>query len=132
MEIIFKSPKEHYTAQACIIWCFDNRFTGALAEFVKVCGFKNFDLVSVAGGTKDLASWLHFIRRWLLLRQIRISVKLHHTKLVVLMNHAECGAYAGKEIGREDLQKAKKYLQAKISDIEVKTVFADFEKISEI
>jgi len=132
MEIIFKSPREHYTADACIVWCFDDRFTKALGEFVRVCGFRNFDLVKIAGGAKSLASPDEESERDFVLNQIQKSIKLHHTKLVVLMNHAECGAYGEKQTAREDLQKAKEYLQAKLPGIEIKTVFADFEKISEI
>jgi len=131
MEIIFESPKEHYTADACIVWCFDDRFSRALTEFVRVCGFKNFDLVKIAGGAKSLASPDKESERDFVLGQIQKSIKLHHTKLVVLMNHAECGAYEGKEIGRKDLPKAKKFLQDKLLSVEIKTVFVDFEKISE-
>lgn len=132
MEINFKSPKEHYTADACIVWCFDDRFSGALAELVKVYGFKNFDLVKIAGGAKSLASPDKESEREFVWSQIQKSIKLHHANLVVLMNHSECGAYGQKQTGREDLQKAKEYLRLKLPGIEIKTVFADFEKISEI
>ena len=49
----FRSPKEHYVADACVVWCFDNRFSVLLQAFTK--GVKNIDLVKVAGGAKALA-----------------------------------------------------------------------------
>ena len=51
----FDSSKEHYTADACVVWCFDDRFYKLLKAFGKQEGFAHIDLVKVAGGAKALA-----------------------------------------------------------------------------
>lgn len=40
--INFQTNKEHYHAEACIVWCFDDRFTPVLNEFIKSNGFDYF------------------------------------------------------------------------------------------
>ena len=46
-----KLSKDHYTADACIVWCFDNRFWPAFEEFLKSKQVRHFDPVMVAGGS---------------------------------------------------------------------------------
>ena len=60
---------EHYTAQAVIVWCYDHRAWEALQDFIKSRGIADFDLVSVAGGIKGLASPAHESDREFLLNQ---------------------------------------------------------------
>ena len=58
-------------------------------------------IVGFAGSTKDLDT---------ILRQIDISVRLHHIAQVVLIHHEECGAYGAEsslEKHTADLLKAK-------------------------
>ena len=52
----FESSKEHYAANACVVWCFDDRFYKLLKAFGKQEGFAHIDLVKIAGGAKALAS----------------------------------------------------------------------------
>ena len=141
--LAYKSPKEHYTADACIVWCFDDRFTGLLEEFVKSRGYKNYDLVKIAGGAKTLASPENEADRLFVLKQIRISINLHGTKHVILMCHEDCGAYGGKasftsdseELERinNDLKEADHILKNNLpEDVRVEIIFADFEVISQI
>jgi hypothetical protein len=51
-----------------------------------------YDLVSVAGAGKDLLSPDSGASEFLL-KQITLSVKLHHTQEVVILYHDNCGAY---------------------------------------
>ncbi len=91
----FQSDKTHYTADACIVWCFDDRFSKLLDEYIKQQNFAHVDLVKVAGGAKDLASPDGEHARAYLLDQIAKSIKLHHTKEIILMMQSDCGAYGG-------------------------------------
>ena len=134
--IRFRSPEKHYTADACVVWCFDDRFTALLGK-LEMLGWKNVDLVKVAGGAKDLASGgpgAEFI-----LDQIDKSVRLHHTKLIALMVHKSCGAYGKLEVKDEkefltgELEKAvarvRELVRSKGYEAEVKAFLADFEAL---
>lgn len=133
--------KEHYNSEACIIWCFDDRFSKALTAYTSECGIKDYDLVKIAGGAKSLASPQHASEREFVLKQVQTSIKLHHTKRVILMNHADCGAYGGSKsfenddcrerlAHEEELQKAEIFLKDNLpEDIEIKKVFVGFDEV---
>ncbi|KKR03128.1 MAG: hypothetical protein UT31_C0029G0005 [Parcubacteria group bacterium GW2011_GWF2_39_13b] len=135
--LLFNSLKEHYIADACIVWCFDDRFTELLNEFIKSRGYKNYDLVKVAGGAKSLASPENEAERLFLLKQIRTSINLHNAKKVILMCHEDCGAYGGKKAFSDDdneqekicvdLKEAEHILKNNLpKEVEVEIIFADF------
>jgi len=87
---------------AIIVCCIDFRFQ----KFIRKWTDENlpdqaFDLVGLAGSTKDLDA---------ILKQIVISVRLHQISRVVLIHHEECGAYgAESSLARHtaDLHKAR-------------------------
>jgi len=135
--LAYKSSKDHYTAEACIVWCFDDRFTGLLNEFAKSRGYGNYDLVKIAGGAKALASPESEPDRLFLLKQIRVSINLHGAKRVILMCHEDCGAYGGKQAFandeeesekiRDDLKEAAHILKNNLPEnVKIETVYADF------
>lgn len=139
----YNSSKEHYAADACIVWCFDDRFSGLLVEFIKNREYKNYDLVKVAGGAKSLASPENEAERLFLLKQIRISINLHDAKRVILMCHEDCGAYGGKkefennEKEKEkicgDLKEGIHILKNNLpKEVEVEMIFADFDGIEKV
>ena len=100
MELLvkFESLKEHYTADACVVWCFDDRFYKLLKAFGKQEGFAHIDLVKIAGGAKALASVESASPDHdFVLNQIKTSARLHGTKRVILMLHRDCGAYGGSK-----------------------------------
>lgn len=139
----FTSPTDRYKCEAAVVWCFDNRFEVVLGKLLKRLGVVYFDPIRIAGGTKCLASPDHERDRDFLMEQIRISMRLHDTKSVILMLHSDCGAYggldafggdAGKEAkhhGRE-LQRAAAYLQSQIPELAVRTFFVDFEGVWDV
>jgi hypothetical protein len=137
----FDAPRGKYQCDAAIIWCFDNRFQLGFAKFLKRRGISNSDPIKIAGGAKCLASPEHDTDREFVLEQIRKSMHLHGTKLVILMLHSDCGAYGGLLGGfggnarleaahhEEELQRAAQCLQESIPGLEVQTYFVDFEGI---
>lgn len=134
-----KGDKNHYTSDACIVWCFDARFSALLEKFVKEKGFQNVDLVRIAGGAKDLAAPEREADREYVQDQLRKSIALHRTKQVVLMVHNECGAYGGKteaDFYVRELQRAremfKKYFQAVNIDVPIALYYADFDGLNAI
>src|SRR6266581_140492 len=90
----FDAPRDKYQCDAAIVWCFDNRFE---LGFRKRIGVVNSDPIKVAGGARCLASPEHESDREFVLGQIRVSMRLHGTRRVILMLHSDCGAYGGLE-----------------------------------
>jgi len=70
------------------------------------------------------------------MKQVDISVKLHHIKQVILIHHEECGAYGNESTFKRheaDLKKARDVILAKHPDLQVDlyylTLSGQFEKI---
>ncbi len=136
----FDAPREKYHCDAAVVWCFDNRFQLGFAKFLKRLGIVNSDVIKVAGGAKSLASPEYETERQFVLEQIRKSVRLHGTSLVILMLHSDCGAYGGLEgFGNnpgveaqhheQELRAAAEFLQKAMPGIDVQAYFVDFEGI---
>lgn len=133
--IKFDSSKEHYTADACVVWCFDDRFYKLLKAFGKEEGFGRIDLVKLAGGAKALAGEASPDRDFIL-NQIKTSIRLHGTKRVILMLHRDCGAYGGsKNFADADAERehlagqlvlATRFIKNELPDISTEAYFADF------
>jgi hypothetical protein len=136
----FDSPRDRYVCDAAIIWCFDNRFETSFRKFLKKIGVVYWDAIKIAGGTKCLASPDIQTDRDFVLNQIRISMRLHQTKRVILMLHSDCGAYgaleafngdAGAERAnhRQELRMAADVINAAIPGLTVDGYFVDFEGV---
>jgi carbonic anhydrase len=135
----YKSPEDHYVSDACVVWCFDARFSALLGEHIKKEELQNIDLVKVAGGVKELVSPENNAHRDYLLDQIKKSIALHETKKIVLMAHSECGAYGGtrdEAFYASELKKAKDvvatFCKSLGSELPVEAYFAHFEGLSRI
>ena len=137
----FDAPREKYHCDAAVIWCFDNRFQLGLTKYLKRLGIVNSDPIKIAGGAKSLASPDLPGDREFVTEQIRKSIRLHGTSLVILMLHSDCGAYGGLS-GRfggdaraearhheEELLRAAEYLRTAIPGIAVQCYFVDFEGV---
>jgi hypothetical protein len=138
----FASPRERYTADAAVVWCFDHRFDLVLRKLLKKIGVESFDPILVAGGAKNLASAVNEDERQFVLGQIRSSIRLHGTKNVILMLHTDCGAYGGlaafnnseeqeAEHHRQEMHNAVACLKAEIPEVEVRSFFVDFDGVWE-
>jgi hypothetical protein len=131
--IPFKSPEKHYESDACIIWCFDARFS-ELYDKLDLLGWKKRDLIKVAGGAKELVS--DGPGKDFILDQISKSVRLHRPKIIVLMVHKNCGAYGKLNVADEELFMSNELKKAEAAvsrllhsisyEAEVKTFYADF------
>jgi hypothetical protein len=137
----FDAPREKYHCDAAVIWCFDNRFQLGFSKFLKRLGVLNSDPVKIAGGAKSLASPERETDREFVLEQIHKSIRLHGTKLVILMLHSDCGAYGGLAGGfggdasaearhhEAELLRATCWLREAIPGIGIQAYFVDFEGI---
>lgn len=134
--ISHKTKLGHYAAQAFIVRCFDDRFRGAFEKFLKHKKIRHADFESVAGGAKIFASPERKSDREFMIRELEKSIKLHHTKRVILFTHADCGAYGGiaRFGGDEVLQdafhqgehkKAREAIKMKFPNMPIDTYFID-------
>jgi carbonic anhydrase len=133
--------KEHYTAEAVIVWCYDHRCSSSLQNFLKAEKISNYDLVCVAGGANALT--VEGDKEYIL-KQILTSIKLHHTKKVMLMMHKDCGACGGsKAFGNDDkvetkalvekLDEGKEFLKKNLpKDMPIETFIVCFDCIEEV
>lgn len=139
----YSTPLDHYTADAFVVRCFDNRFWGVFHKFIKAQNLKQIDLESVAGGAKIFSSPEQESDRDFMLRELEKSITLHHTKKVMLFAHHDCGAYGGfgkfrndreKEFAfhREEYQKAAEALRQQFPDMAVETYFIDAKGVIKI
>jgi carbonic anhydrase len=135
--------QEHYTAQAVIVWCYDHRAWQALLDFLKEQEIRDFDLISIAGGVKSLASPEKESDRDFVLGQIATSARLHHTQKVILMNHVDCGGYGGsaacggpgeKEFAFHtlELEKAATKVREILPDLPIEKVIVTFQGTTSI
>jgi carbonic anhydrase len=137
----FEAARENYQSDAAVVWCFDNRFHLGFTEFLKRLGIVNSDPIKIAGGAKPLASPERETDREFVLDQIQKSIRLHGTKLVILMLHSDCGAYGGLlggfggDASREakhheaEMQRAADTLRRAVPGIDILGYFVNFEGI---
>lgn len=117
-----------HVCDAMVVCCIDFRFQKFIRDWTdKNLADKTFDLVGFAGSTKDLDT---------VLKQIDISVRLHHITQLVLIHHEECGAYGAEstpERHEADLKKAREVVMAKYPQLQVDLYYlhldGQFEKI---
>jgi len=127
----FDTAAEHYKADACVVSCYDARFDLVLRKFLKRRGLNLVDHLKIAGSIKGMASPDNESDREFLLRMIRISMRLHRPDLVVMVGHADCGAYggAGADSIAADLSRAREVMRSAEPSLPVECYFADFDGI---
>ena len=138
MEYIYrqKSSRKHYSADAFVVRCLDSRFWKVAKSFIKSLGLKHIDPPFPAGGPKVFASPFDKYETEHYLGQLAISIKLHHTRKVILFSHHDCGAYGGFahfgnnrkrefEFHHSEHARAVIVIKNRFPDLEVETHFID-------
>ncbi|MBZ5549587.1 MAG: hypothetical protein LAO22_16785 [Acidobacteriia bacterium] len=136
----FDSPAAPYVADAAVLCCFDQRISTAVRKFLKKQGIERADMIVVAGGAKTLASPRNDFEQDFILEQVRMSIRLHQTKRVMVMSHSDCATYGGlahfkgdraaeAEHHREELLRAGELLTANFPDISVEPYFVKFDGV---
>lgn len=130
----FDSPQEVYTADACVISCFDARFDLAIRKFLKRRGVQTFDHIKIPGSAKSLAAPECESDRDFVLRMIRTSIRLHHPGQALILAHADCGAYPGVpiDIVAADVVRAAGVVLAAEPSLTVECYFTDFDGVYRI
>jgi hypothetical protein len=130
----FDSPQEVYTADACVISCFDARFDLAIRKFLKRRGILTFDHIKIPGSAKSLAAPESEGDRDFVLRMIRTSRRLHQPDRVLILAHADCGAYQGisTDVVVADVVRAAGVVLAAEPSLTVECYFCAFDGIYRI
>ena len=139
----FNSPAEPYVADAAVLCCFDHRISTAVRKFLKKQGIERADMIVVAGGAKTVASPRNDFEREFILEQVRMSIRLHGTKRVIVMSHSDCATYGGlahfqgdraaeAEHHREELLRAGELLTMTFPGISVEPYFVKFDGVWEV
>lgn len=139
----FDSPAAPYIADAAVLCCFDHRIGMAIRKFLKKQGIERADMIVVAGGAKTLASPRNDFERDFILEQVRMSIRLHQTKRVMVMSHSDCATYGGlahfkgareaeADHHRSELLRAGELLIANFPGIAVEPYFVKFDGIWEV
>jgi carbonic anhydrase len=139
----FDSPADPYIADAAVLCCFDHRINRAVRKFLKKQNIERADMIIVAGGAKTLASPRNDFEQDFILEQVRMSIRLHQTKRVIVMSHSDCATYGGlaqfkgdqgaeAEHHRSELLRAGELLTTNFPDISVEPYFVKFDGIWEV
>ena len=138
----FDSPPEPYVADAAVLCCFDQRINRAVRKFLKKQAIEKADMIIVAGGAKTLASPRNDFEQDFILEQVRMSIRLHQTKRVLVMSHSDCATYGGlahfkgdraaeAAHHRAELLRARELLTNNFPDISVEPYFVNFDGVWE-
>ena len=133
--------KTHH-CEAAVIACMDFRFHRATVGFIEnELGIIDYDLITEAGGVKGLAEDEKVILDEIK-KHLDISLNLHHSKHIILVNHEDCGAYGGskrwgdlkaeKKYHDDDLKKAVKVLQKLYPEQHITAIYAYFNEFGGI
>src|ERR1700740_2642940 len=139
----FDSPADPSIADAAVLCCFDARISQAVRKFLRKQGIERPDMIIVAGGAKTLASPRNDFEQDFILEQVRMSIRLHQTKRVLVMSHSDCATYGGlahfkgdwraeAEHHRGDMQRAAQLLIKHFPDISVESYFINFDGVWEV
>jgi Putative carbonic anhydrase len=133
----FDSPPEAYVADAAVLCCFDHRIQLVMRKFLKRERILTPDWIVVAGGAKTLASPRNDFEQDFILEQIRMSLRLHQARRVILTCHSDCATYGGLAAYGGDrraeadhhlaeLKRAAELVRVSFSGVEIATYFIDF------
>jgi len=139
----FDSSAAPYVADAAVLCCFDHRIGSVVRKFLKKQGIERADMIVVAGGAKTLASPRNDFEQDFILEQVRMSIRLHQTKRVLVMSHSDCATYGGlahfkgdreaeAEHHRSELLRAAELLVSNFPGISVEPYFVKFDGIWEV
>jgi len=139
----FDSPPEPYIADAAVLCCFDARISRAVRKFLKKQRIERADMIVVAGGAKTLASPRNNFEQDFILEQVRMSIRLHQTKRVLVMSHSDCATYGGlahfkgdraaeASHHRSELLRAAELLVKNFPALSVEPYFVQFDGVWEV
>lgn len=138
----FKHHGQHH-CEAVVLSCIDFRFWSHIVEHIKnEFNISDFDFPSLPGAAKAINN-KHNDSAGLAMSCIDVPVRLHNVQKIIIINHADCGAYGGRAnfghdleaelaFHKTELQLAKDALAEKYPDKEIITLFVQFDEESSL
>lgn len=109
MKVSFKYKGIH-SCEAAVLCCIDFRFWQETAEFVRDkkegLGIASFDFPKLPGAVKAINE---SAEGDIVVLCTSVPCDLHHIKKIVIINHADCGAYGGSKKFNGDIEMEQKF-----------------------
>ena len=127
----FDCEREVYRAGAFVLTCFDARIETPIRKFLRRRGAEPADVARIPGGARALAAPVREYERDFALAMLRTSIALHSPPRVMLVGHADCGAYggAGSHVVIADLKTAARVVAEAEPSLPVELYFVEFDGV---
>lgn len=134
----FKHAGQH-SCEAVVLSCIDFRFWSAIVEHIQnELKITDFDFPSLPGAAKTINN-SHNDSADLALSCIDVPVRLHGVQKIIIINHADCGAYGGlscfnhdhdkeRNFHRQQLLEARQKVAVEYPGKNLRTLFLSFHK----
>ncbi|MBD3238558.1 MAG: hypothetical protein GF332_02890 [Candidatus Moranbacteria bacterium] len=132
----FKYQKTHH-CKAAIVLCMDFRFWEPVIEYLKTNNINDFDIIAVPGAAKEILD----PKSNLVEKSLQVSSRLHCIEQIIIINHADCGAYGGrkkfdsieqeKEFQLKQIKEAMNKIKQQIEVKKIKGLYVDLDKAGE-
>ncbi len=133
MKTEFKYKNIH-SCEAVVLACIDFRFWKETMKFVEEeLGIESYDFPKLPGAAKAINDCLNEVD--VAMECVGVPCKLHNVRKIVVVNHADCGAYGGsrqfsgdaeaeQRFHEGELRKAKEKILAKYPGKEIILIYA--------
>lgn len=112
MKTEFKFKNIH-SCEAVVLACIDFRFWKETMKFVEEeLEIKSYDFPKLPGSAKAINECQSELD--VALRCIGVPCNLHHVEKIVIVNHADCGAYGGSKKFQGDLEAEQKFHESEL------------------
>jgi hypothetical protein len=107
------SYKNVHHCDAAVLACIDFRFWKETMQFVEEeLGIKSYDFPKLPGSAKAINDCLSEVD--VAMKCIGVPCDLHHVEKIVIVNHADCGAYGGSAQFDGDLEAEQKFHEGEL------------------
>lgn len=112
MKIKFKYRDIH-SCDAVVLACIDFRFWKETMKFVEEeLGIKSYDFPKMPGAAKAINECQNEVD--VPMKCIGVPCNLHHVEKIVIVNHADCGAYGGSKEFKGDLKAEQRFHEGEL------------------
>jgi len=112
MKLDFKYKNIH-SCEAVVLACIDFRFWKETMKFVEEeLGIKSYDFPKLPGAAKSINDCLSEVD--VAMKCIGIPCDLHQAQKIVIVNHADCGAYGGSVQFNGDLEAEQRFHEGEL------------------
>jgi len=118
MKTLFKYKDIHFCG-AVVLACIDFRFWKETAKFVEEeLGIESYDFPKLPGAAKAINECMKI--KDLAMKCIGVPCELHQVKKIVIVNHADCGAYGGAERFAGNIEAEQKFHEEELKKAKAK------------